>query len=69
MPTDEDSLVQKAALALAAMATGTIELDADLLATHRHQNVRQVSAHLCVRQPERYGATAQVEVPPSAGCR
>ena len=57
--SDEDSLVQKAALVLAAMATVTIELDADLLATHRHQNVRQLSAHLCVRQPERYAATAR----------
>jgi len=56
--SDEDSLVQKAALVLAAMSTVTAELDADLLAAHRHVNVRQLSAHLCVRQPERYRETA-----------
>ena len=50
--------MQKAALVLAAMATVTAELDADLLAAHRHVNVRQLSAHLCVRQPERYRETA-----------
>jgi hypothetical protein len=54
----DDGLVQRAALVLARMATVTVELDADLLATHRHPNVRQLSAHLCVRQPVRHRATA-----------
>ncbi|MER7007495.1 restriction endonuclease [Dactylosporangium sp. NPDC000555] len=54
----EDSLIQQAALALAAMDSVTTELDADLLAAHHHVNVRQLSAHLCVRQPERYRVAA-----------
>lgn len=55
----EDLLVQRAAQALASMpAAITTDLDADLLAAHPHINVRQVSAHICMRQPERYRATA-----------
>jgi hypothetical protein len=58
--SSEDSLVQWAALALAAMPTAiTADLDADLLAAHPHVNVRQLSAHMCVHRPGRYRATAQ----------
>ncbi|WP_327009774.1 hypothetical protein OHA72_22600 [Dactylosporangium sp. NBC_01737] len=56
--SDDDFLVQHAALALAAMETVTSELNANLLAAHRHVNVRQLSAHMCVRQPERHRETA-----------
>ncbi|GAA0556410.1 hypothetical protein GCM10010172_44180 [Paractinoplanes ferrugineus] len=43
---------------LAAMAPVTIELDAHLLAAHRRPTVQQLSAHLCVRHPERFKSTA-----------
>ncbi|MEU8229211.1 hypothetical protein AB0C12_06330 [Actinoplanes sp. NPDC048967] len=37
--------------------TITEDLDPVLLATHPHVNVRQLSATMCVRQPQRYATT------------
>jgi hypothetical protein len=54
----EDALIQQASLALASLPIAvTTDLDADLLAAHPHVTVRQLSAHMCVRQPQRYRAT------------
>lgn len=55
----EDTLAHRAARALASMpAAITHDLDAGLLAAHPHVNVRQLSAHICMSQPERYRTTA-----------
>ncbi|MFF0012558.1 hypothetical protein [Streptomyces sp. NPDC005374] len=59
LSSEDTAHLHAAAVALSGLVEGiTADVDADLLAAHRHINVRQACAVLCLRHPDRYRDTA-----------
>ncbi|MEW1828280.1 hypothetical protein [Streptomyces sp. NPDC088196] len=59
LSSEDPAHLHAAAVALSRLSEGiAADVDADLLAAHRHINVRQACAVLCLRHPDRYRDTA-----------